>query len=90
METIHPEDRERVTSWFGRVLQREEVVLKYRIVRPDGAVRWVRHTMFPIQDEQGQVRQVGGSIQDITNHSGSLVYIIASRGLVANFVPGGT
>jgi FixJ family two-component response regulator len=52
------------------------VVQEYRIVRPDGAVRWVRETAFPIRDEQGSVRRIGGIAQDITRHQGSLVYVV--------------
>jgi PAS domain S-box-containing protein len=67
---IHPEDRDRVRDMLmGGIEKRQsEVHLTYRIVRPDGDVRWVvehAHNQF---DETG--RRVGafGIIQDITEH----------------------
>jgi PAS domain S-box-containing protein len=65
---IHPEDRDRVRRTFvGGVEKRQsEVRLTYRIVRPDGAVRWVLEHAHNDFDEAG--RRVGafGIIQDIT------------------------
>jgi len=44
-----------------------------RIVRADGSVRWIRGTVFPIRDEHGTVRRVGGIAQDIARHERPLV-----------------
>jgi FixJ family two-component response regulator len=49
---------------------------EYRIVRPDGSMRWIRETMFPIRDQLGRVQRVGGIAQDVTSHNGSLVYLV--------------
>ena len=75
-ETMHPDDRERVSDAVERSLQGETVTQEYRIVRPDGAVRWLRDALFPIRDEQGRVRRAGGIAQDVTAHEGSLVYLV--------------
>ena len=53
--TVHPDDRERPAAAMARVLQGETSPQEYRIVRPDGAVRWIRDAFFPIRDEQGRV-----------------------------------
>ena len=39
-------------------------------------MRRIRNTVFPIRDEQGQIRRVGGIAQDITRQDGRFVYII--------------
>lgn len=75
-QTIHPEDRTRVMDALDRVVLGEVVVQEYRITRPDGRVRWIRHTSFPIPDEKGQVRRSGGIAQNITRHEGSVVYVV--------------
>ena len=67
VESIHPEDRERVlhalTVEFRRFGKFNE---EYRILRPDGAVRCVRATSWPVVDEQGAfIRSVGTAV-DIT------------------------
>lgn len=63
-------------DWLERACRGETAVLKYRIVRSDGTVRLIRDTAFPIRDEQGGVRRVGGVAQDVTSHSGSAVYLV--------------
>jgi PAS domain S-box-containing protein len=75
-EFIHADDRERASSGVERALQGELVVQEYRIVRPDGAVRSVRDTMFPIRDQHGRVKWIGGIAQDITIHDGLQTYVI--------------
>jgi PAS domain S-box-containing protein len=75
-QTIHPDDRARILDALERVSQGEVIVQEYRIIRPDGSVRWIRHTSFPIRDEQGRVRRSGGIAQDITRHDGSVVYVV--------------
>jgi FixJ family two-component response regulator len=42
----------------------------------DGAVRWIRDTLFPIRDPAGRVERVGGIAQDITVPGGSTVYVV--------------
>lgn len=39
---------------------------EYRILRPDGAVRWIRHRAFPVRDAQGCVYRVAGIAEDLT------------------------
>jgi PAS domain S-box-containing protein len=64
IEAIHPEDRERVMATFQHVSG--ENYKEYRIVRPDGSIRWIGSHAFPIQNEQGEVYRVAGIDEDIT------------------------
>jgi PAS domain S-box-containing protein len=66
IEAIHPEDRERVLADFelkktGRPFDHE-----YRIMLPDGSVRWIWDRGFPVRNEAGQVVRYVGAAQDIT------------------------
>ena len=64
---IHPEDRERVflvIEGAQRGLRRYDV--EYRIVRPDGEVRFLHSQGDIIRDEQGQPLRAFGIAQDIT------------------------
>jgi PAS domain S-box-containing protein len=64
---IHPEDREAALGNIARVRAGERVTHEFRVVRPsDGEVRWIRDTSFPLLDEAGRVRRVGGSGRDVT------------------------
>lgn len=64
--SLHPDDHERM------VLSREQLIQTggndeiYRIVRPDGAVRWVHGKAFPVRDESGAVNRLVGVMEDIT------------------------
>jgi PAS domain S-box-containing protein len=64
---IHPEDREAALRSIARVRGGERATHEFRVVRPtDGQVRWVRDTHFPLLDEAGRVRRIGGAGQDVT------------------------
>lgn len=66
-EMILPEDREKVLNVVRRVRQGETVTHDFRILRPDGEVRWIRDTDFPLRDAQGHVQRIGGIAHDATD-----------------------
>ena len=76
LNSIHPDDRERAVNTRERVRQGELLTDEYRIVRADGAVRWIRGTSFPIRDDKGRVQRLGGIAQDITKFDGSHIYVV--------------
>jgi PAS domain S-box-containing protein len=62
-ESLHPEDRKRVVAALEGISQKgfdEE----FRIVRPDGELRWVHMRLFPIFDEEGAVHRIAGIADD--------------------------
>ncbi|SER25943.1 PAS domain S-box-containing protein [Natrinema salaciae] len=64
-ETIHPDDRERVLEEFHKQVQdRHEA--EYRIVRPDGEVRWIHDRATPIYDQNGDAYRIVGDANDVT------------------------
>jgi PAS domain S-box-containing protein len=64
---IVPEDRGAALGNIARVRAGERVTHEFRVARPsDGKVRWIRDTSFPILDEAGRVRRVGGIGRDVT------------------------
>jgi PAS domain S-box-containing protein len=67
MDTIHPDDRERVRrDVLERQARGEQIDKEYRVIRPDGSIRWVRDRAFPVQDEAGRFYRVVGVIDDFT------------------------
>jgi len=66
MEAIHEDDRERVLERFSADAPHGTYEEEYRIVRPDGEVRWVRSKAFPVHDANGRVYRVAGIREDIT------------------------
>jgi diguanylate cyclase (GGDEF)-like protein/PAS domain S-box-containing protein len=66
IEAIHPDDQERMMAALpkqGAGKYEEE----FRIVRPDGSVRWIRDRAFPIKDASGRVYRLTGIAEDITD-----------------------
>jgi two-component system sensor kinase len=68
VEAIHPDDRQRV--WEAAVTKQVAGTYdeEYRIVRPDGSIRWIRDRAFPIHDSSGAVCRIAGVADDITDH----------------------
>jgi PAS domain S-box-containing protein len=65
LDAIHPEDREHARSVMEHEQERG-FELEYRIVKPDGQVRWVWDRGFPVRDESGWVYRIAGIAEDIT------------------------
>ncbi len=67
VEAIHAEDIGRASN----VLEKQALGLpfqhEYRIVRPDGGVRWIWDRGFPIAESDGAVRYFVGLAQDVTD-----------------------
>lgn len=64
-ETIHPEDRARVVAAMPRQIE-GTYDEEYRIVRPDGTLRWIRDRAFPVRNENGEIYRMAGVAEDIT------------------------
>ncbi|MBN1409395.1 MAG: PAS domain S-box protein [Spirochaetales bacterium] len=64
----HPDDKKRILNNYDkkRFFSREKIEETYRVIRPDGSIRWVLARSFPIeQDGDGPVRRAGIA-EDIT------------------------
>lgn len=65
--SIHPDDRPRVLHAAVTEQSKGRYDVEYRIVRPDGTVRWIWDRAFPIRDGNGQVYRIAGLAEDITD-----------------------
>ncbi len=65
-EAIHPEDRARAEACLLAIDQGREYAVDYRIIRPDGEVRWIRDRAFPVRSASGDTRRIVGVAEDIT------------------------
>jgi PAS domain S-box-containing protein len=64
LASVHPQDRERVRRAGDRDPSRFNE--EYRVVQPDGSIRWHWTRLFPIHDSDGQLYRLGGIARDIT------------------------
>jgi len=65
IRAVHPQDRSRVHA-ARKTAAAGGYDETYRIVRPDGSVRWVRDRAFPVHDGAGNVHRIAGIAEDIT------------------------
>jgi len=65
-EAIHPDDRVHVLAKLERGAQSGHFEERFRIVRPDGEIRWVWVRGSPRQDPNGKITRVGGTALDVT------------------------
>jgi PAS domain S-box-containing protein len=66
LDTIHPDDRARIEAMLHtqRVIGATDET--YRIVRPDGSVRWIRSRSFPVHGADGRLERIVGTSADVT------------------------
>jgi PAS domain S-box-containing protein len=68
LDAVHPDDREKArVAALEKHSRGEATDVEYRIVRPDGSVRWVRDRGFPIRDAAGRVYRFAGLAEDVTD-----------------------
>lgn len=63
---VHPDDAHKIVDLRALLASTDSVASEYRIVRPDGSIRWIEDRKRLIRDEAGAVVMVGGIAEDIT------------------------
>ncbi|HET9846585.1 MAG TPA: PAS domain S-box protein, partial [Nitrospira sp.] len=66
LDAIHSDDRQRVLEAALAKQMTATYDEEYRIIRPDGSMRWIRDRAFPIHDSAGSVCRIAGIADDIT------------------------
>ncbi len=63
---MHPDDRHKMVGLIAGK-PKSSFELDYRIIRPDGEVRWLRTRGFPIENDAGEVHRLAGVTEDVTD-----------------------
>jgi PAS domain S-box-containing protein len=64
---VHPDDRARVMALQADVARTGVVTpTTYRVVWPDGSIRWLTGTSAPTFGDDGKLRRIVGMIRDVT------------------------
>ncbi len=66
IDCVPPEDREVIFAHLEQQQRGIATQTEFRVVRPDGSVRWVRCRAFPIKDPTGKVYRAAGLVEDIS------------------------
>lgn len=78
LDTVHPEDQARVFAIAENVQAGGDCDLEYRIIRPNGEIRWVRDRAFPVTNDSGEVYRIAGIIDDVTESKQAIEQIKSS------------
>jgi PAS domain S-box-containing protein len=65
-DAIHPTDRAAVLARLDEAVRTGSFDERFRIVKPDGEIRWVWMRGFPRRDANGKITRLGGTALDIT------------------------
>jgi hypothetical protein len=66
LEAVHADDRQRMASEFSAMLNGASLDTEYRIVRPDGEIRWVHDKARSVRDARGIPLAIAGVTSDVT------------------------
>ncbi len=82
LDAIHEDDRATVLQ--SAISKQTEGIYdeEYRIVRPDGSIRWIRDRAFPVVSATGEVDRVAGVARDITEQKEAEAALKLFRNLV--------
>ena len=86
---VHLEDQAMVQAWLQALLAGDSAgVLDFRIVRPDGAERYVHAEAEVKRDEHGRAVQLMGIIQDITEAKHATRQLVLSDNVFESSIEG--
>jgi PAS domain S-box-containing protein len=63
---FHPGDNEIIAAGDIKLTRGETIVIQYRIIRKDNAVRWVESKIIPSLDKCGKLIRLDGVTRDVT------------------------
>ncbi len=66
LEAVHPDDRPHMRTAHANKLESGFFNEEYRIIRPDGTVRWIWDRGFPVRDDSNHIYRIAGLAEDIT------------------------
>ncbi|MDD2914021.1 MAG: GAF domain-containing protein [Gallionella sp.] len=74
IQMVAPEDRDLVRARVSQILTGNDVPsLEHKIIRKDGAIRWVRDTTILFKDAAGKLLSYDGVIKDITERMQAVI-----------------
>ena len=66
LEAVHRDDLQRILQDYENKKLGRPFDHEYRIIRPDGSIKWIWDRGYPVINKQGQVAQYVGVAQDVT------------------------
>jgi PAS domain S-box-containing protein len=86
VDAVHADDREAVIKMLEQQRAGDYAPFEYRIIRPDGLIRWIHRRSFPIRRNDGELYRVAGIAQDITERKQAEIALRESEGRYRDLV----
>jgi PAS domain S-box-containing protein len=67
IQSIHPEDIDKVLQHYKLTVTSGFFSEEYRIIRPDGTIRWIWGRCFPLKNANGKIEQMAAIAEDISD-----------------------
>lgn len=81
LSLVHPDDRERVAAAVDELLRADKLDYTFRILTPDGKLKWLRSLSHVIRDKEGRMSTVMGIEQDVTEKQALIAKLEESQNL---------
>ena len=86
-DSIHPDDRANAQASFQNLIESKDAEIRvYRIIRPDGDVRWIADSGFLIKDKSGEILKITGVARDITDFKMTQNALTRSMNMISSFL----
>jgi len=82
MKSVHPDDADMVKEALGRLATGETLRCEYRLLMPDGRVKWLLDLGFPVYGEDGKVARFCGIAAEITKEKNRAVEVEEGYGIL--------
>ncbi|MEA5578393.1 PAS domain S-box protein [Anabaena sp. UHCC 0451] len=84
IDAIYADDRQQFLIAIQNKKQGFDI--EYRIIRPDGSMRWIRDQAFPLTNKTGEVYRVIGIAEDITKNKEAAVALEESQNFLRQVI----
>lgn len=77
-DVVHPEDKHHVSEEKAKLNTQNTVTFEYRIVQPDGSIRWLEERSKVVRDTTGKMLRIDGVGIDVTErkeHQARIEYL---------------
>ena len=89
IKAIHPDDRSFVMEAIRLENEEDEFLdIEYRIILPDGEIRWIHSRDFPVLNEKGIIYRIAGFAEDITERQIAAEELLLQSQIVQNMAEG--
>jgi PAS domain S-box-containing protein len=68
LERVHPDDRASIEQVENELYKENNAEYNYRVILPDGSIKYISSVARPINNDSGQVIEFVGTVIDVTEH----------------------